>query len=57
MATTVFLKKFTQGEDIAIPFEETMSFLSKYAKKGDRFIFALVRSELCRRAPCSLIMR
>ena len=34
MATTVFLQKFTQGEEIAIPFEETMSFLSKYGVIG-----------------------
>ncbi|RRW42278.1 hypothetical protein EGJ52_17100 [Pseudomonas luteola] len=34
MTTTVFLQKFSQREEIAIPFEEIMPFLSKYGVIG-----------------------
>lgn len=34
MATTVFFQKFRQEEEIAIPFEDAMSFLSTYGIVG-----------------------
>jgi len=34
MTTTVFLQKFSQGEEVAIPFEKIIPFLSKYGVIG-----------------------